>query len=419
MTAWVTGIAICAVICAWFVPAGLDFLRPRELRLAALARRPLVASASLGLGVLLLRAALLPVLPIPEPAVADELSYLFAADTFAHGRLTNPAHPMWAFFETAHVLVHPTYATKYFPGQGLLLAAGQVLLGHQWFAVWLSCGLMTAAIAWAAFGWLPPGWALMAGALILPMSIFGYWMNSYWGGSVAAFGGALVTGAVGRILSGRLSTDLAALFALGSVVLCYTRPLEGLVVITCLLAAVICKMVHHRSVNVADLKMPFFAFAAIGICGATWLGYYNFRVTGSPLRLPEAEYQRQYASAPLLIFLPFSVPKELADTHVRLNLNEWERGNALHAKTLQGQVDRVEDAVIVASLLAGNHWLFLVPALLFGPWVILDKRIRPLVFAVGAVSEWLRWRSRILLTMPPPIAQPSSSWQPKDFATSA
>ena len=191
--------------------------------------RSAVAILLVGLAPLLLRALLLPVLPIPAPRIHDEFSHLLLADTFAHGRLVNPVHPLWVHFDSMHVLVRPVYASIYPLAQGGIMALGQVLTGFPWVGVWLSMGLMCAALCWMLQGWVSPGWALLGGVLVAArFGVFSYWMNSYYGGALPAAAGALVLGALPRMLRRRRWQD-AAMLGIGVVVLANSRPYEGLV----------------------------------------------------------------------------------------------------------------------------------------------------------------------------------------------
>src|SRR5206468_11950907 len=107
----------------------------------------------------------------------------------------------------------------------IVLAIGQIVFRNAWWGVWLSVGLMCGTLFWALRFILPSVWALF-GAVIAAMQfgIFGIWMNSYFGGAVAATAGALVLGSLTRMKDPAKLRSSAMLCALGVILLFATRP---------------------------------------------------------------------------------------------------------------------------------------------------------------------------------------------------
>ena len=363
--------------------AGEGFFRAVEKLIRHVARRRLIACLTAGLAVLIARAVLLPFWPVPQPIIYDESGYILGADTFAHGRLTNPTPRFAEFFEAAYILQKPTYASKYPPGQSLVMAGGQAIFGDPWAGVWLSCGIMMALLVWALQGWLPPGWALFGGFLALPLALVSYWMNSYWGGAVAAMGGALLIGGYARVIRQR-QPSFALAMGVGLIILANTRPFEGLIFsIPVMIAFFLARPGVKAIILICAVLVP--GFAA--------MGYYNKAVTGNPFRMPFIEYANQYAEIPLFNFQPLQSAKTEPTPVMRDLHQNWETGQWREARSWKLISMRLKDWRAISSTILGGVAMGLL-LIAFIPALGRDRRIRlPLVclFTTFAAS-WIEIR---------------------------
>ncbi|MGH7810895.1 MAG: hypothetical protein ACREP5_11520, partial [Candidatus Binatia bacterium] len=299
---------------------------------------------------------------IAEPKVHDEFSYLLAADTFAHGRLTNPTHPMWTHFESIHIIHQPTYMSKYPPGQGAILALGQLLSGHPILGVWLSMGLMCATICWMLYAWVPARWALIGGlfSVLHPIvGIGGDWAQSYWGGALPAAGGALVLGGT-RYLLTEPKMRHALLMALGLVVLANTRPYEGFLVGVCAIVTLLMGFIRKRdletSVLVEKIGLP---LVLICTTAGVWMGYYNFRVTGNIFRMPYQVHEATYGVAPLFVWQEPSPTPDYRHDAIRKFHTKYALAIYQAKHSLMGFIKVNLDALLMYFYLAGH--LFAIP----------------------------------------------------------
>ena len=342
-----------------------------------------VAIITLFLAVIVIRLLLLPRFGIPVPYIHDEFGYLLLGDTFAHGRLVNPTHPMWMSFETFHVMWSPKYFAIYPPAQGMAIAVGQ-LLGRPWLGILLSVAAMCAAILWMLQAWFPARWAFLGAVLVAAkFGLAHYWINSYWGGAMAATGGALVLGGVCRILRKPKLFDTLML-GIGVAILANSRPYEGFLFFLPTGGVLLWWLAGRAKKSFAPstrFKAVFLPLAALLLFSGAFTAYYNYRLTGNPLLFPHVLSMRTYHTESLFLWEHPKPPLHYNNAAFEQFFNERLRKeytpswpNAWHVLELKASL------FAQAYLWPGS--LLLLP---FVPLVFLGKKLRLLSATLAIV----------------------------------
>lgn len=372
--------AIGVGLCFAFPTIGTAFFSRIERAFAPVIRNKRLAVLVCGLATILLRLAILPLCPIPIPFCTDDFSFLLSADTFLHGRLANPTPAMWVHFETLHVDMLPTYGSMYFPGYGLLLAAGKVLFGNPWFGVLLSGALMCSAICWMLQAWLPARWAFLGGAIaVIHLALFSYWVNTYHAAATpGVIGGALILGSLPR-LKKTCQLRHGILMGIGISLLILTRPYEGMLL--CLPVAASLGLWIKKGKNCPPpsilMRRAVIPFAIIAFT-LGWLGYYDKAAFGKVTTLPYTINRATYAIAPYFIWQ--HARPEPAYRHPEMR-RFYHRGELDYYDYVKK--DPLKQTLIKVAWVSFFFSGFaLLPPLLMIRRVFLDHRIRFLVIGV-------------------------------------
>jgi hypothetical protein len=379
---WV--IALVLALTAVLPRIGDPGIQAVERAFRKLARRRCLAICLVFFGAIGIRAAMLPILGVPAPQTHDEFSYLLQGDIFAHGRLAFPTHPMAPYFETFHVNFWPTYSSIYPPAQAATLALGQ-LLGNPWIGVLLSSAAMSAAFLWMLQGWVPPQWALLGAVLMtLRLGLFTYWINSYWGGTVAAAGAALVIGAFPRVMRRQRAKD-AALMGIGVAALANSRYFEGF--IFCLPVAVallVWMLKRYRKGLGFPLRGVLFPLGSILVLALAFSLYYNWRVTNNPFEMPHSHYIKQRMGGLPFLWQKVKPRTDFANPQFRNFYDTW---------VVQPHSQGWPELIYSARQKTLDFWKFFIgPIFSLGflglPWVFRDRRMRLLLiqFVLCAVG---------------------------------
>lgn len=219
-------------------------------------------------------------------AFHDERAYVVQARLLAIGSWTAPAPPLPVFWAMPHVFVEPAIFARYPPGFAPLLVPG----------LWLGLpGLVPVLLAGGAavllvllLRRLAGPWTAAAAWLLWTSSARGIaWHASYFSetATVALYLGALLA-LHHWVEAPRPRLLLILVVCVGW--LGITRPVTGIALALPIAAVLVWQVWRNRRLE------GWKSAVVVGLLICSVVPYWGLRTTGSPLRLPYAEYSKEY-----------------------------------------------------------------------------------------------------------------------------
>jgi hypothetical protein len=284
-----------------------------------------------------------------------------------------------------------------------VLGFGQAVGGHPIVGVWLSIGMMVAAMYWMFRAWVPHRWALLGGLLVvLQLGISSYWAQSYWGGAVAAMGGALLFGSVRR-LADRPRTIDALLLGMGLAILANSRPFEGLVVSLFAASALAWTFTKRDAAyRRAALRRAAIPVALVLVMTGLAMGRYNAETTGETFRMPYQVYAETYSMGSFIPWKESDIAPEYRHPIMREYAVDWGQRRL--------SVLRDPDTFILLGIVRTiqRTWFF-VGALSIVALIGLPAVIRSGWSAFAATTVIVLWTISLFTTAYPHYVAPAAA----------
>lgn len=314
-----------------------------------------------------------------SPRVHDEFSNLLIGDTLLHGRLSNPSPEVWEPFQTFHVIMEPSYASKYPLAAGILVALGRLVLGVPIAGAWIAAGIGVVSVTWMLAGITSRKWAMFGGLMLsLHPTLQIVWSQNVFGAWWTAIGAALLLGGVLRLRRRHIACD-AVLAGCGIGMLALSRPFEGLVFTVC--CALFWWLANHRMELSERIGRAVRACALASLPIVLALGLISLQnkaTTGSFWRMPHQEHESRYGVAPVFVFgTPgqperTDVPEVFAAFHHGWSMESFRERNGWDG-WLSGLFPAGQAVFILAGAVFGV-------AALSGVWWWSESRVQQLLY---------------------------------------